>query len=189
MWTRSKPSLLECSGSEPRIVRVRGFVCQGLRSPTARPRRTACRRRGFLLSARRPARRPLPKTRKPGGGNTGLRTCVGSSTMSKKLSLLQEEGCVASAFLRKEILALLRENAARLPPTRTLPVLRDFPSERASFPSLAAARPRPVPSVSRMPITPSRLDHCPIPFATCGLPFSRLAKAKEKSIAHTLSNK
>ena len=109
--------------------------------------------------------------------------------MSKKLSLLQEEGCVASAFLRKEILALLRENAARLPPTRTLPVLRDFPSERASFPSLAAARPRPVPSVSRMPIAPSRLDHCPIPFATCGLPFSRLAKAKEKSIAHTLSNK
>lgn len=93
--------------------------------------------------------------------------CVGSSTMSKKLSLLQEAGYVASAFLRKEILALPRENAAPLPPTRTLPVLRDFPSERTSFP-FTGRNPTPAPACRpRLPAdlsarSPSRRTTLPL---------------------------
>lgn len=76
--------------------------------------------------------------------------CVGSSTMSKKLPLLQEAGYVVSAFLRKEILALLRKNAAGLPSSCPLPVLRDLPSVGASFP-FPGRNPTPAPSPFRPP--------------------------------------
>ena len=72
---------------------------------------------------------------------------VESSTMSNKLALLQEAGHVVSAFLRQEIPALPWENAARLPPFRTLPALRDFPSKRASFP-FPGRRPTAVPRLA-----------------------------------------
>lgn len=70
--------------------------------------------------------------------------------MSNKLSLLQEAGHLVSAFLRQEIPALLRENAARLPPTRTLPVLRDFPAGRVSY-LFTGRRPTPARSPFRPP--------------------------------------
>lgn len=70
--------------------------------------------------------------------------------MSNKLSLLQEADHLVSAFLRQEIPALLRENAARLPPTRTLPVLRDFPAGRVSYP-FTGRRPTPARSPFRPP--------------------------------------
>ena len=89
--------------------------------------------------------------------------------MSKKLSLLQEAGYVASAFLRQEILALLQENAARSS-SSPLSVI-SLPREPRSH-SPAAARQRSLAlSGPRAPSPSSRRDLLPIPVAAHCLPL------------------
>ena len=99
--------------------------------------------------------------------------------MSKKLPLLQE------------ILSLVSENAAHLPPLRPLPVLRDFPSERTSFPftgrnpTLARSPFRPPHAV---PVFPPGPPPYPRRSALSSL-IPRPAEAKQQSIASYLSNR
>lgn len=108
------PNLLSWSAPVPSPGSyVSGVSC--VRGFGSRPHDRVVRLAGGAVSFCRPSAQPDARFQRRESPVVAHRAshCVGSSTMSKKLSLLQEAGYVASAFLRQEILALLQENAAR----------------------------------------------------------------------------
>ena len=112
------PNLLSWSAPVPSPGSyVSGVSC--VRGFGPRPRDRVVRLAGGAVSFCRPGAQPDARFQRRESPVVAHRAshCVGISTMSKKLSLLQEAGYVVSAFLRQEILALLRGNTARLPPS------------------------------------------------------------------------
>ena len=163
-------------------------TCPGFRVfraplPTARPRRSACRRRGFLLRTRSEDRRinrcRFPEKRKPGGGTPGFALC-------RKFHYVEKAFPTAGGRLSRFSLPTAGNSSTSSGKRRASPVLMNPPRSlrfpfRESFVPFSGPPPDSAPQFLPAPACRSRLPadlsaHSPSRRTT--LPLSPLCRGK-----------